>query len=180
MLGIVKLTTPSRGCSIGWKLVGYEHHWRTAPLPEKLPHQLEGRRLVPLWLDQKFQDLAIGIDSALEIHLPSADRYENLVEVPPVIWSWPEALRSPRVAASELEHAPSDGLVRDLEAAFGQQILHVTEAECEAAAETGGVLDDLGRKAMAAIRDWFHPKKLSRPRSNEMPINVTVAFWEPG
>ena len=54
------------------------------------------------------------------------------------------------------------GLVRHVEAALGQQILDVSEAQREAAVEPYGVLDDLGRESMAAIGDRFYRRRTDR------------------
>ena len=52
---------------------------------------------------------------------------------------------------SELENPTTHSLVADFEAALGQQILDVSEAQREAAIEPYGVLDDLGRESVATI-----------------------------
>ena len=120
-------------------------------LSEQFPHQLESCRLVPLRLDQEVQDFAFSIDSAPEIHLLAADRDEHLVEVPTIIRSWPEAPKPPRIAVSEFEYPTTHGLVRDFEATLSQQILNIAEAQRKAAIEPHGVLNNIGRKTVAAV-----------------------------
>jgi hypothetical protein len=94
--------------------------------------------------------------------------------VPTIIRFWPEASEPPSIAVSELENPTTHGLVRHVEAALGQQILDVSEAQREAAIEPYGVLDDLGRESVAAIGDRFHRRRLDYCRSMRKPINVTA------
>ena len=94
--------------------------------------------------------------------------------MPTIIRSWPEASEPPGIAVSELENPTTHGLVGDFEAALGQQILDVSEAQREAAIEPYGVLDDLGRESVATIRDQFHRWRLDYRRSTRKPINVTT------
>lgn len=65
---------------------------------------------------------------------------------------------------SEIQNPATHCLVGDIEASFGQQIFDVPKAQRETAIKPHGVLNDLGRKAMAAIRNWFHCWKLDRYR----------------
>ncbi len=102
-------------------------------LLEQLSHQLECRSLVTFGLDQEVQNLAFSVDGAPEIHPPSADLYKHLIKMPPVVRPWPEASEPPCIAVSELENPTTHGLVRHVEAALGQQILDVSEAQREAA-----------------------------------------------
>ena len=143
-------------------------------LLEQLSHQLERGSLVAFGLDQAVQDLAFSVDRSPEIHLPAADLYKHLVQMPTIIRSWPEASEPPCIAVSELENPTTHSLVGDFEAALGQQILDVSEAQREAAIEPYGVLDDLGRKSVATIGDLFHRWRLDCCHSTRKPINVTT------
>ncbi len=78
------------------------------------------------------------------------------------------------MAVSELENPTTHGLVRHVEAALGQQVLDVSEAQREAAMEPYGVLDDLGWESVAAIGDRFHRWRLNYRHSMRKPINVTA------
>ena len=167
-------TQLAKGRSIGRKLVCYDGRWRNTVLPEQFTHQFESCRLVAPGLDQKIQHLALSIDRAPEIHLPSANRYKHLVQVPTVIRSWPEASEFPGIAVSELENPTTHGLVRHVEAALGQQILDVSEAQREAAIKPYGIVDDLRRESVAAIGDRFYRRRVDYCHSTRKPINVTA------
>ena len=146
-------------------------------LLEQLSHQLERGSLVAFGLDQAVQDLAFSVDRSPEIHLPAADLYKHLVQMPTIIRSWPEASEPPCIAVSELENPTTHSLIGDFEAALGQQILDVSEAQREAAIEPYGVLDDLGRESVATIGDLFHRWRLDCCHSTRKPINVTTPFY---
>ena len=56
----------------------------------------------------------------------------------------------------EMAHPAPDRLIGDDNPAFSQQILDLAEAEREAVIKPDRVLDDFGRKAIAAIADFCH------------------------
>jgi hypothetical protein len=56
----------------------------------------------------------------------------------------------------EMIHPAPNGLVGDHDASFCQQVFDVTEAQCEPEIEPDRLLDDLWRKAVAAIADFLH------------------------
>ncbi len=142
-------------------------------LLEQLSHQLERGSLVAFGLDQAVQDLAFSVDRSPKIHPPATDLYKHLVQMPTIIRSWPEASEPLCIAVSELENPTTHSLVGDFEAALGQQILDVSEAQREAAIEPYGVLDDLRRESVATIGDLFYRWRLDCCHSTRKPINVT-------
>lgn len=106
--------------------------------------------------------------------LPSAALLEHLVQVPTIIRSWSEASEPPRIAVPELEDPTTHSLVRGVEAPFGQQILDVSEAQRETAIEPHGMLNNMGRKSVAAVEDRFHrPRPIRRPQSCKL-VNLTA------
>jgi hypothetical protein len=56
----------------------------------------------------------------------------------------------------EMVQPAPDGLIGDHDPAFRQQIFDVAEAQGEPNLEPDRVLDDFGRKAIAAIADFDH------------------------
>src|SRR3979411_1771485 len=57
-----------------------------------------------------------------------------------------------------MRHPAPNGLVGDHDAPFRQQVFDVTEAQCEPEIEPDRLLDDLWRKAVAAIADFLHSR----------------------
>ncbi len=163
-----------KGGPIRRKFVGDDRRRYISLLLEQLSHQLERGSLVAFGLDQAVQDLAFSLDRSSKIHLPAADLYKHLVQMPTIIRSWPEASEPLCIAVSELENPTTHSLVADFEAALGQQILDVSEAQRETAIEPYGVLDDLGRESVATIGDLFHRWRLDCCHSTRKPINVTT------
>jgi putative transposase len=62
--------------------------------------------------------------------------------------------------------------VREIDPALGEQVRDVAIAQRELEIQPDGVLDDLGRKAMAAIADVAHPPNL--PSFTPVPVNVST------
>ena len=68
-------------------------------------------------------------------------------------------------SGSKLRHPSPDGLVRDVEPAFGLEFLNVSVAQSEPQIELDGVPDDLGRELKASIGNGLHPPILLRINS---------------
>jgi hypothetical protein len=75
---------------------------------------------------------SIGIDGAPEIHLLAADPDKHLVEVPAPVRDRPSRVQPMCNNRPERRHPPTDGLVRHLDAALGEQVLDVPVAQGEA------------------------------------------------
>jgi hypothetical protein len=54
-------------------------------------------------------------------------------------------------------HPAPNGFVGDHDAPLRQQIFDVAKAQCEPEIKPNGLLDNFGRKAVAAIADFLHP-----------------------
>jgi len=74
--------------SVGAELVGHQQFRREALFPEQLAHQPQRRPLVASTLNQHIENLALVIDSAPQIHLPTGDSHDHLVEMPPIGRAW--------------------------------------------------------------------------------------------
>ena len=87
----------------------------------------------------------------------AADRDEQLVHVPNATESAPPAARGSGVRRSELPAPPSNDLVGYGDAALGEKILDIVQAQAEPMVQPHGVADDLGWKAVASIRGLHRP-----------------------
>src|SRR5215203_4445259 len=84
------------------------------------------------------ENLTLGIDGPPKVHLPTSNPDEHFVQVPSRVWS--RTLRS-QVACngrSERRDPAPDGLVRDHDPAFREEVLDVTETEREPDAHPDG------------------------------------------
>ena len=61
------------------------------------------------------------------------------------------ALQPPGVVGAELPAPLPNGFVRHDDAAFGQQILNIPEAQAVSVVQPHGVADDFGRKAVPKV-----------------------------
>jgi hypothetical protein len=62
----------------------------------------------------------------------------------------------------------------DVEPSFGQEFLNIAVAQGEAEIQPDGVLDDLGREAMAAIAERGHADFLPDTLLAPSPVSVTL------
>ena len=103
------------------------------------------------------------IDGAPEVHPPTRDPHNHLINMPSVTRArtpFPQPLRHRR---SELQHPAADRFIGNLEPTLGKEILHVAVAQSEPEIEPDSVLDNRRRKAVAAIGEQGHAETLSYP-----------------
>jgi hypothetical protein len=144
------------GC-VGAKPIGDQKFRRKTLLFEQLSHEFHGGGLIAPSLDEKVKDLAFVVNRSPQPEMPTCDRDHNLIKMP--------ARRRPRSSIaqflgelrSKLRHPSSNSFVGDVETAFGEQVLDVSQAECEAKIQPNGVLDHRRRKLMAGIGDRHAP-----------------------
>ncbi len=70
-----------------------------------------------------------------------------------------------RIGLSEFQSPKPNRLVADVDAAFGQEILNIPLAHREPEVEPNRVLDNVGVKAVASIRDILHRANLPPDRA---------------
>ena len=74
---------------------------------------------------------------------------------------------------AELQHPTPHRFIGDVEPALGEQFPHVALAQREAEIEPACVLDDLGRKTMAAIAERSHAATLTLRATLARAVSVT-------
>jgi hypothetical protein len=142
----------SNGWRVACELVRDHHPRLCAALAVKHSTQEAlGSCLIAPLLNQDVQHDSVLIKGSPQPMALAADLQRNLVHMPFVAGAYPSAAQHGREGGAELGAPLSDRLVADDEAALGEQVLHVTEAEVEAKVQPH-VLDDLRREAVAAIR----------------------------
>src|SRR5215216_1545690 len=154
------------GGGVGAQLVGDRQSGYETLLTEQLAHQLYGCPFVPATLDKDIEDFAFLIDGAPQIQALAGDPHDHLVQMPAVARPRPALAQSAREHRAELQHATPDRLVGKVETPFGQKLLDVAVAQCEAQIQPDRVLDDRRRKAMATIGERGHALSIAHPRSS--------------
>ena len=104
---------------------------------------------------QNIENIAVLIHCSPKVELLSLNLHEQLIDVPDVAQSALLLSDRARVSWPELLTPEADCLVGDDDPSFGQQILDVSKAECEAVVEPHGMTDDLGRESMVLV-PYFH------------------------
>src|SRR5881392_3560225 len=88
------------GSAVRAQLVSRHRLRREALLAEQLAHELDGCAFIPSTLNQDFENLALMIDRAPQVHLLAGDPDDHLVEMP--------AIARPRTAAPANPNSPVD------------------------------------------------------------------------
>ena len=84
------------------------------------------------------------------------DPDDHFVEVPSRAWAWAALPQLARDQRAEFQHPAPHRFIGDVEPTLGEQVLYVSIAQGEAEIKPDRMLNDLGRKAMAAIRELNH------------------------
>ena len=100
---------------------------------------------------QQIQDFALAVDRPPQPLVLAVDRENHLVEMPLIARLLSLGAQVPRKLSPELQDPASDRLVRNVQAAFGQEFLDVAVAERETQIEPDGMADDVRREAVAGI-----------------------------
>src|SRR5713101_6460080 len=83
------------GSAVGAQLVSRHFLRREALLAEQLAHELDGCALVPAALNQDFENLALMIDRAPQVHMLAGDPDDHFVEMPSIARSRAAPPQSP-------------------------------------------------------------------------------------
>jgi hypothetical protein len=87
-----------------------------------------------------------------EIMLLATDAQKHLIKKPLVAQLWSASLQSVGEQPAEAQAPDADAFVADHDATGGEDCLDVAQAEARAVIQPHRMLDDLGRKAKAAVR----------------------------
>src|SRR5271169_2929743 len=158
------------GSAVRAQLVGRHRLRREALLAEQLAHELDGCAFVPSAPNKDFENLAFMIDRAPQVLMLAGDPDDHLVEMPAIAWPRTAPPQSARNNRPEFQHPAAHRLVRDIESALGEKLLHIAVAQGEPKVQPDGVLDDDRGKTMAAVRDIGHARgyrRLPCPTSSE-------------
>lgn len=106
---------------------------------------------VSAFLHKDVEHDAMLVDGAPEVMQRVANTQENLVEVPSVTRVRPSPAQPGCKVLAESQAPAPDALVRDHNAALGQDQIDITQAEAENVVESNGMVGDLGREAVTGI-----------------------------
>jgi hypothetical protein len=161
--------------SIRFEIVRDELIWHKTVFLQKLAHEFQRRPLVPLALDQNIKHFALGINGAPQKSHAAIDPEINLIEVPDGVGLWPSFAEFRRDHWPEMVHPAPNGLIRDRNAAFCQQIFDVTKAQGKPQIEPDRLLDDFGGEPLPFVADFIHALGLLNPRPRpQARIDVTT------
>ena len=137
--------------TVAAQLVGHEPHGFLSLTLQQSAKESPRCPRVPTGLYEDVDQITVLIHRAPEILALTVDRHEDLVQEPRISESTLSSLQLPSVVGAELPAPLPNGFVRHDDAAFGQQILDIPEAQAVSVVEPDGMADDFGRKAMPKV-----------------------------
>ena len=108
-----------------------------------------------------YDRLSFAIDGPPKIDQPAIDLQIDFIQMPRCVRLRPAFAKIGRDFGSKVNDPSSHGLIGHHDATFRQQIFHVAEAQGEPKIQPNRLLDDLGRKAVAAVIYLRHGQWLS-------------------
>ena len=123
---------------------------------QQFPHKLQGCPFIPAFLNQDVKYFAFAIHGAPQVHLFTADVYENFVEVPDVECRVTAFANSAGISLSEFQYPQTNRLIGDVDPSLREKILNIPVAHRETKIEPNGLSNYVGVEAVAAIRDFLH------------------------
>jgi hypothetical protein len=160
--------------AVGAQLVGDRQLGRKPLFAEQLAHQPHGGPLVPARLDQQVENFALLVDGPPQIHALAADPHDHLVQVPAVTRPWSPLPQPASEQRPEFQHPAPDRLVRQVEPAFGKDLLGIPVAEGKPQIEPDRVLDDRRREAVAAVRERGHAGSIAQRTARLLRDNANA------
>src|SRR5262249_54561565 len=113
------------GGTVALELIRNDDAWHVLQPLEQLAKELLRRRLIPPALDQDIEDVVVLIHGAPQVMALPVDRQKDLVEVPLVAWLGASTLQLIGVVLPKFQTPLADGLVRHIDAALTQELVHV-------------------------------------------------------
>ena len=105
---------------------------------------------------------------------PATDLNNHLVEVPARTGARTAAAKIDGDQSAEFQEPASYGLVRYIDATFGQQVLDITKRQGEPSVKPDRVLDNLRRKPMSLGQYLDHPETVAAPDRFGHRLNVSM------
>ncbi len=105
---------------------------------------------------------------------PATDLDNHLVEVPARTGARTAAAKIDGDQSAEFQEPASYGLVRYINATFGQQVLDITKRQGEPSVKPDRVLDNLRRKPMSLEGYLDHPETVAAPDRFGHQLNVSM------
>ena len=139
------------GDTVAAQLVGHEPHGFLSLTLQQSAKESPRCTPVPTGLYEDVDQVTVLIHRAPQILALTVDRHEDFVQEPRLSESTLSSLQLPSVVGAELPAPLPKSFVRHDDAAFGQQILDIPEAQAVSVIQPDGVADDFRRKAMPKV-----------------------------
>src|SRR4051812_21257702 len=142
------------GSAVAGQLVGDHDTRRTHLLLQQLAQQAFSGGLVAPALDENIEHEPVLVHRPPEPALHPSDLHCNLIEVPFIAGSRQPAADLVGECLAKFQAPLPYGLMADDDAAGGEDLIDMAQAERKAEIQPDGVADDLGWEAVADIAGW--------------------------
>src|SRR5262249_46662813 len=113
------------GRAIAFEFIRNDDPWHVPQPLQELTEKLLRRVLVAAALHQDVEDVVVLVDRTPEVMTLTMNREKDLIQVPLVTWLRASTLQLIGVVLPKLQTPLADGLVRHLDAALKQELLHI-------------------------------------------------------
>ncbi len=148
--------------AIGRQFIGYDSLRREDLFLEQLAQEFQRGGPVAARRNQDIQNFTFAVDRTPQICALSVDRDKDLVQVPPGGGSWTRTSESPRISQAEFQRPAPNAFVGHVDAALGEKILDIPEAQRKPKIQPDSVLNDFRWEAMLAICGGVQRRLITR------------------
>ena len=141
----------SHGRRVASEFVGNDTKWFFSLAAQQSSKESLRGALITARLNQDVDHIAVLIHGTPEILLLAIDSNEDFVQVPNIAEAALTPLQFSGIARTELLTPESNRFIRDDDAAFGEKILHISEAQTETMVNPDGIADDFRWETMTVI-----------------------------
>lgn len=157
------LTTQNLHCGlIRSQAIGHDCVRHEALVFEQFPEQFQRSRLVAALLDQDVENFTFLVDGAPHEHANSVDPHDHFVEMPNAGGTSALAANVGGDHRAELVGPAANGLVGDVDSAFGEHLLNIAQARGKTEIEPNCQADRVRWKAVTLEGNGFHSRSSIR------------------
>ena len=149
MIGTGQDTVFCRGVTA--QLVGDQDAGHILTTDQQLTEEADRGLLIAAGVHHNLKNMAVLIDSAVQILRFPVDLDEDLIDVPLVPRLWTVPANAPGIGMAELETPIPDRFIADKDATLGQDGFHIAVTQRKAKIEPDTMPNDFNRKTMTFV-----------------------------
>ena len=149
--GTIRRISKIGGGLIARQLVGDQAAREGALCFQELAEESDRSSSIPSRLHEDVDHIPILVNRPPQVLRPALHPHEQLIEIPRISLAPPPPPQPSRILQPERQAPLADRLVRDVDAALGEEVLDVPKTEAEPMVQPHRVTDDFRRESVSSV-----------------------------